>query len=77
MASVSNERNKSWSFLNNKTEQLKGAPKVLWALKQNELVLEIPSMETIQEMLKDPETIKMRESTGVIVETQKMIKLVE
>ena len=34
-------------------------------------------METMQEMLKDPNMIKMRENAGVIVETQKMIKLVE
>ena len=40
-------------------------------------VLEIPLMETMQEMLKDLDMIKMRENVGVIVETQKMIKLVE
>ena len=34
-------------------------------------------METMQEMLKDLDKIKMRENAGVIVETQKMIKLVE
>ncbi|PPR52955.1 MAG: hypothetical protein CFH12_00904 [Alphaproteobacteria bacterium MarineAlpha5_Bin2] len=34
-------------------------------------------METMQEMLKDTDIIKMRENAGVIVETQKMIKLVE
>ena len=34
-------------------------------------------METMQEMLKDADIIKMRENAGVIVETQKMIKLVE
>jgi hypothetical protein len=34
-------------------------------------------METMQEMLKDLDMIKMRENAGVIVETQKMIKLVE
>ena len=32
-------------------------------------VLEIPSIKTIQKMLKDPETIKMIENAGVIVET--------
>ena len=31
----------------------------------------------MQEMLKDLDMIKMRENAGVIVETQKMIKLVE
>ena len=34
-------------------------------------------METMQEMLKDADIIKMRENAGVIVETQKLIKLVE
>ena len=34
-------------------------------------------METMQEMLKDPDMIKMRKNAGVIVETQIMIKLVE
>ena len=34
-------------------------------------------METMQEILKDLDMIKMRENAGVIVETQKMIKLVE
>ena len=40
-------------------------------------VLEIPSMETMKEMLKDPDMMKMRENASVIFETQKMIKLVE
>ena len=34
-------------------------------------------MEIMEEMLNDPNMIKMRESADVIVETQKMIKLVE
>ena len=34
-------------------------------------------METMQEMMKGLDMIKMRENAGVIVETQKMIKLVE
>ena len=34
-------------------------------------------MENVQEMLKDPDMIKMRENAGVIVETQKIVKLVE
>ena len=34
-------------------------------------------METMQEMLKDTDMIKMKENAVVIVETQKMIKLVE
>ena len=34
-------------------------------------------METMEEKLKDPDMMKMRENADVIVETQKMIKLVE
>ena len=34
-------------------------------------------METMQKRLKDPDMIKMRENAGVIVETQKIVKLVE
>ena len=34
-------------------------------------------METMEKKLKDPDMIKMRENVGMIVETQKMIKLVE
>ena len=34
-------------------------------------------METMEEMLKDPDMMKMRENADVIFETQKMIKLVE
>ena len=37
----------------------------------------IMNMEAMQEMLKVPDMIKMRENAGVIFETQKMIKLVE
>ena len=40
-------------------------------------VLEIPSMETMQELLKEPEMIELRENAGVVFETQKMTKLVE
>ena len=34
-------------------------------------------METMEEKLKDPDIMKMRENARVIFETQKMIKLVE
>ena len=34
-------------------------------------------MENMKEKLKDPDMIKMRKNVGVIVETQKMIKLIE
>ena len=39
-------------------------------------VIELPSLETMQNMLKEPEMIELRENAGVIFETQKMIKLV-
>jgi len=34
-------------------------------------------METMEEKLKDPDMMKMKENASVIFETQKMIKLVE
>ena len=40
-------------------------------------VIEIPAMEVMQDMLKDPDMVTLRESAGVILETQSMIKLVE
>ena len=40
-------------------------------------VTELPSLETMQEMLKEPEMIGLRENAGVVFETQKMTKLVE
>ena len=39
--------------------------------------MEMPSVETMQEMLKDPEMIELRNNAGVVIETQKMTKLVE
>ena len=71
------------AFLNNEDNRQRHKVKVL-AYDHEEgnenrvhAVLEIPSIETMQEMLKDPDMIKKRENAGVIVETQKMIKLVE
>jgi len=40
-------------------------------------VMEMPSVETMQEILKEPEMIKLRNNAGVVIETQKMTKLVE
>ena len=40
-------------------------------------VIEIPAMEVMQDMLKDPDMVTLRENAGVILETQSMIKLVE
>ena len=40
-------------------------------------ITELPSLETMQEMLKEPEMIELRENAGVVFETQKMTKLVE
>ena len=37
----------------------------------------MPSLETMQDMLKEPEKIKLRKNAGVIIETEKMTKLVE
>jgi len=34
-------------------------------------VTELPSLETMQEMLKKPEMIELRENAGVVFETQK------
>ena len=34
-------------------------------------------MEVMQDMLKDPDMVTLRENAGVILETQSMIKLVE
>ena len=39
-------------------------------------VIELPSLETMQNMLKEPEMLELKENAGVIFETQKIIKLV-
>ena len=40
-------------------------------------VTEVPSMEHMASVMNKPEMIKIREEAGAILETQKMIKLVE
>ena len=40
-------------------------------------VMDVPSLEHMAGMMNKPEMIKMREKAGAIIETQKMIKLVE
>ena len=39
--------------------------------------LEIPSLGTMQEILKEPKIVELRNTAGVVFETQKMTKLVE
>jgi hypothetical protein len=41
------------------------------------VVMEVPSMEHMASVINKPEMIKLREEAGAIIETQKMIKLVE
>ena len=39
--------------------------------------MDVPSMEQMASVINKPEMIKLREEEGAIIETQKMIKLVE
>ena len=41
------------------------------------VVMDVPSMEHMASIIDKPEMIKLREEAGAIIETQKMIKLVE
>ena len=41
------------------------------------VVMDVPSMEHMASVINKPEMIKIREEAGAIIETQKMIKLVE
>ena len=41
------------------------------------VVMDVPSMEHMASIINKPEMIKLREEAGAIVETQKMIKLIE
>ena len=75
----------SWNkaFLaNEKIRQYHGI-KVL-AYGQNEMdsdnvytVTEVPSLETMQNLMKEPEMLKLREDAGVIAETQEMVRIKE
>ena len=40
-------------------------------------VIDVPSLETMQKLMQDPEMIKLRENAGVISESQEMIQLKE
>jgi len=40
-------------------------------------VLDVPSMETMQEALKDPDLIKLRTDAGVNLDSQEVVFLVE
>ena len=40
-------------------------------------VMDVPSMEHMASIINKPEMIKLREEAGAIIETQKMIKLIE
>ena len=40
-------------------------------------VLEVPSMETMQDALKDPDLIKLRTDAGVNLDSQEVVFLVE
>ena len=41
------------------------------------VVMDVPSMEHMARIINKPEMIKLREEAGAIIETQRMIKLVE
>ena len=41
------------------------------------VVMDVPSMEHMANVISKPEMVKLREEAGAILETQKMIKLVE
>jgi hypothetical protein len=41
------------------------------------VVMEVPSLEHMAGVMNKPKMIQMREKAGAIIETQKMIKLVE
>ena len=41
------------------------------------VVMDVPSMEHMARIINKPEMIKLREEAGAIIETQKMIKLIE
>ena len=40
-------------------------------------MMEVPSLEHMAGVMNKPEMLQMREKAGAIIETQKMIKLVE
>ena len=40
-------------------------------------VIDVPSLEVMQNLMKEPEMIKLRENAGVISETQEMVTIQE
>ena len=40
-------------------------------------VIDVPSLEIMQNLMKEPEMIKLRENAGVISETQEMVTIQE
>lgn len=71
------------AFLDNHSMREKHGIKVL-AFGQNKMesdhiytVIDVPSLETMQKLMQEPEMIKLRENAGVISESQEMIKLKE
>jgi hypothetical protein len=71
------------AFLANEKMRQEHGIKVL-AYGQNEMdsdnvytVTEVPSLETMQNLMKEPEMLKLREDAGVIAETQEMVRIKE
>ena len=71
------------AFLDNHEMREKHGIKVL-AYGKNETdsdhvytVIDVPSLEIMQNLMKEPEMIKLRENAGVIAETQEMVRINE
>ena len=71
------------AFLDNNEMREKHGIKVL-AFGKNEAdsdhvytVVDVPSLEMMQNLMKEPEMIKLRENAGVIAETQEMVRINE
>ena len=71
------------AFLDNHEMREKHGIKVL-AFGKNETdshhvytVIDVPSLEIMQNLMKEPEMIKLRENAGVISETQEMVTIQE
>ena len=71
------------AFLDNHSMREKHGIKVL-AFGQNKMesdhiytVIDVPSLEVMQNLMKEPEMIKLRENAGVLSETQEMVTIQE
>ena len=71
------------AFLDNHEMREKHGIKVL-AFGKNETdsdhvytVIDVPSLEIMQNLMKEPEMIKLREEAGAKIETQTFVKLIE